>query len=51
MMGGRMDTGVAPMAASSVPKPTLTIMIWMTWSRGAMVLIRTTMRDRAPVAT
>ena len=34
MIGGRIETGVAPRAARIVPKPTLMIMIWMIWSVG-----------------
>ncbi|OQB57795.1 MAG: hypothetical protein BWX98_01163 [Candidatus Aminicenantes bacterium ADurb.Bin147] len=51
MIGGRIETGVAPMAAKSVPKPTLMIMIWMILSRGARVLIRATTREMAPVSS
>ena len=48
-IGGRMDTGVAPTATISVPKPMLTIMICTARWSPAMVLMNTMIRLRAPV--
>ena len=45
-----MDTGVAPSAASTVPKPRLMIMICTTWLAGERVFTRATTRARAPVS-
>jgi hypothetical protein len=48
-IGGSSDTGVAPTATISVPKPMLIIMIWTARFSQAMVLMKMMMRLRAPV--
>ena len=45
-----MDTGTAPNAVSSVPKPTLIIMICTILSLGEMVFSNATIRAIAPVS-
>ena len=51
MMGGKIETGVAPSAASNVPNPMLMIMICTIWSFGAIVLISATTRAIAPLSS
>lgn len=46
-----MDTGVAPREARIEPNPIFMIIIWITWSFAAMVLIKATMRDIDPVSS
>jgi len=48
MIGGRIDTGVAPNAVRSVPKPTFMMRIWATRSWRAMPFSVATSRATAP---
>ena len=51
MIGGRIDTGVAPMAAIRVPKPMLISSTCTTLSCGETVFISVTTRAMAPLSS
>ncbi len=51
MMGGRIETGVAPSAASTVPAPTLMSITCAARLSRASVFMKTTSRRMAPASS